>query len=181
VPLDDRNRPLEVDLRAVASSKRRERRRVEFAARRELAKQLLEASRGDDLQDAGRLVASVPEGVPLPAGLEDEIAGVGHDLMVAQQRSHPALEHVAVFILAAVQVQRGGQDVRRQAVLDQREAAARVLAVDHEPVAGDAIWGQRQLPLRWAQHAWAGGGGQVLGHRSSCRSPVTAERCRPGG
>jgi hypothetical protein len=47
-------------------------------------------------------------------------------------------------------MQRRGQDVRRQPVLDQREAATGVLAVDHEAVAGEAIWPQRHLPLGWA-------------------------------
>jgi hypothetical protein len=37
--------------------------------RRELGEELLEAGGGDDLEDPRRLVAGVPEGVPLPARL----------------------------------------------------------------------------------------------------------------
>ena len=49
-----------------------------------LAEHVLEPARGDDLEDPARLVAGVPERVPLVAGLEDEVAGLGVDLVVAE-------------------------------------------------------------------------------------------------
>src|SRR5688572_16819535 len=41
----------------------------------ELGEVALEPCRRDDLEDPRRLVARIPEGVPLIAGLEDEVAG----------------------------------------------------------------------------------------------------------
>ena len=41
----------------------------------ELCEESLEAGRRDDLQESRWLIAGVPEGVPLVAGLEDQIAG----------------------------------------------------------------------------------------------------------
>jgi hypothetical protein len=69
----------------------------------------LEACRRDDLQDACLLVAVVPEGVPLTAGLEDEVAGAAVDDVVAEQRAHPPFEHEAVLVLTAVAMERRGQ------------------------------------------------------------------------
>ena len=88
-----------------------------------LAEEVLEAGRRDDLQDPARLVAGVPERVPLIARLERELTCVGVDHLIAQQRSHPALEHEAVLVDAVVAVQRRAQRARRDRVLDQREAA----------------------------------------------------------
>jgi hypothetical protein len=65
-------------------------------------------------------------------GFEGELAGVGVDHLVAEQRSHAALEHEAVLVDAVVAVQRRAQRARRDRVLDQREAAARLLAPDQE-------------------------------------------------
>jgi hypothetical protein len=87
VPLKDGCGALEVDLAAVAGPKRRQGRRVELAAQgAKLAEQVLQAGGGDQLQDPRRGVAGVPEGVPLPTWLEDQIPGLGVDLLVAQQR-----------------------------------------------------------------------------------------------
>src|ERR1700712_5499043 len=61
-----------------------------------LREETLEARRGDDLEDPLRLVARVPERVPLVAGLEDEVAGPAEDDLVAELRPHAALEDVAV-------------------------------------------------------------------------------------
>ena len=52
----------------------------------ELVEEVLEAARGDDLEDRARLVARVPERVPLVARLVHEVAGVGVDDVVAEQR-----------------------------------------------------------------------------------------------
>jgi hypothetical protein len=115
----------------------------------------------------------------LPAGLEDQLADLGDNLVVTQQRAHSAFEHKAVFILAGMPMQRRGQDVRGQAVLDKRESATRILAVDHEPIGCDAIGRQRQLPIRWAQHTRAPVGYRLLTHRSSLPASVTPRRYEP--
>src|SRR5205823_12330757 len=93
----------------------------------------LEAGRGDDLEDPARLVPGVPEGVPLVAGLEDEVARAGLEDLVTQECAHAALQDVAVLVLARVAVQRRGQRSWSHRVLDQREPAAGLVAVDHEP------------------------------------------------
>ena len=98
----------------------------------ELPEEVLEPGRRDDLEDPARLVARVPEGVPLVPRLEDEVTGAGLDDVVTEERPHPALEDVAVLVLARVPVQRGGERARRHRVLDEREALARVDAVDQE-------------------------------------------------
>jgi hypothetical protein len=62
--------------------------------------------------------------VPLVARLEREVAGLGVDHLVAELCAQPALQHVAVFILAGVAVPRRGQVSRPDRVLDEREPAA---------------------------------------------------------
>ena len=79
-----------------------------------------------------RLVAGVPERVPLVARLVDEVAGPGLDDVVAEQRAHPALDDVAVLVLARVAVEGGGERPRAHRVLDEREPVAGLHAVDHE-------------------------------------------------
>ena len=74
----------------------------------------------------------VPEGVPLAARLEDEVAGARLEHVVAEERPHAALEHVAVFVFAQVAMERRGERARRHRMLDEREAAVGRLAVDHE-------------------------------------------------
>jgi hypothetical protein len=94
--------------------------------------------------------------VPLAAGLEDQIPGLGEDLLVAQQRPQAALEHIAVLVLSAVVVQRAGQHVRWQGVLEDREPAGGVGAVDHEPV-GAGLRRPGDLPVVRAEYARARG------------------------
>ena len=72
----------------------------------ELVEEVLEAARRDDLEDPAGLVAGVPERVPLVARLEHEVADLGVDDLVAEQRAHPPLEHEAVLVLARVLVER---------------------------------------------------------------------------
>ena len=67
-----------------------------------------------------------------------QIAGAGFDDVVAEQGAHAALEHVAVLVLAVVAMQRRGERARAHRVLDQREALAGLVAVDHEPHADAA-------------------------------------------
>src|SRR5919109_785552 len=99
---------------------------------REPREEAPEPRRRDDLEDPARLVARVPEGVPLVAWLEDEVPRPRFDDLVAQQGAHPPLEDVAVLVLARVQVQRRRERARRHRVLDEREALAGLEPVDHE-------------------------------------------------
>jgi hypothetical protein len=92
----------------------------------------------------------------MAAGLEDQVPGLGEDLLVAQERPQAALEHITVLILPAVVVQRAGQHMRRQGVLEDREPAGGVGAVDHEPV-GAGLRRSRDLPVLRAQHPPARG------------------------
>jgi len=118
---------LEVELEAVAGARPGRRR-----AGAELGEELLEAPGGDDLEDPARLVACVPERVPLPARLEDEVADIGEHDVVAELRAHATLDDVAVLVLVRVPVQRRAQPARRDRVLDKREASAGLGAPDHE-------------------------------------------------
>src|SRR6185437_9688461 len=88
----------------------------------ELGEELVEARRGDDLQHPAGLLAGVPEGVPLAARLEHELAAPRLDHLVAEQRAHPPLEHEAVLVLTRVPVQRRRERVRGHRVFDHREA-----------------------------------------------------------
>ena len=91
---------VEVEVAAVSRGQRRQRLRVVLAAGlAELTEQLLDAAGRDDLQQPQRLVAGVPERVPLPARLEERSPGAGDDLLAAQERAEPAVEDVAVLVL----------------------------------------------------------------------------------
>lgn len=64
-------------------------------------------SRGrDHLEDASRLVACVPERVPLTPRLEDQVARVPVDDLVTEKRTELSFENEAVLVLAAVPVER---------------------------------------------------------------------------
>ena len=99
----------------------------------QVSEESLEARGRDDLQDPGRLVAGVPERVPLVARLEDEIAGAADHDVIAQQRTDTSLEDVAVLVLARVPMHRRSQRARRHGVFDEREPTPGLLAIDHEP------------------------------------------------
>jgi hypothetical protein len=62
----------------------------------------------------------------------DQVARTGLDDVVTEQRAHPALEDVAVLVLARVPVQRRRQRARRHRMLDEREALGGLRPVDHE-------------------------------------------------
>jgi len=76
VTLDDREGGIEVQVTVVPGGHGGEGLRVGRGSEApERAEQLFQPRRGDDLQDGGRLVAGVPEGVPLPPRFEDQIPG----------------------------------------------------------------------------------------------------------
>ena len=81
--------------------------RIDYTSRiAQFAEELLEASRRDDLQNSCRVVTSIPEGVPLIAGLEDQIARFANAHIITQQGAYLSLQHKAVFVFAGVTVKR---------------------------------------------------------------------------
>src|SRR5919198_6668738 len=133
--LEQLGNALELEVMAVALAERGQliRVRVDRAAHvGELPEEVLEARGRDDLEDPARLVARVPEGVPLVARLEDEVAGTCLHDVVPEQGAHAPLEHEAVLVLARVEVQRRRERARGHRMLDEREALLRLVAVDHE-------------------------------------------------
>ncbi len=118
---------------------------------RKLAEVALEAPGRDDLEQARRLVAGVPERVRDPARLDDELAGARLDDLVADLHGDTALEHVGVLVLVAVRVDGRAERARGQRVLDEREAAAGLLGADHEAHAERVQ--VDELALARAEHA----------------------------
>ena len=90
----------------------------------ELVEEVLKSGGRDDLEDAARGIAGVPEGVPLAARLEYQVTRPGVNDIRAELGAEAAFEHIAVLIFADVPVHRRGQVPRRDRVLDQREPAA---------------------------------------------------------
>src|SRR5262249_51751774 len=120
---------------AVAFGEPRERLwvRLDRAAQpHKLLEEALETGRRDDLEDPARLVAGVPERVPLVARLEDETAWTSFDHFLAQKRAHPPLQDEAVLVFARVQMQGRGERTWRHRMLDEREPLGCLVAVDHE-------------------------------------------------
>ena len=86
--LDQARNALGVHFEFVAGAQLAERLRLglgDAAEVDQLVEEPLEARRGDDLQDPRRLVAGVPECVPLVARLEDQIARAADQDLVAEQ------------------------------------------------------------------------------------------------
>jgi hypothetical protein len=65
-------------------------------------------------------------------GLKIRSPGPADHDVIAQQCADAPLQHVPVFVLAGVPVQRGGECAGGHGVLDERETLAGLLAVDHE-------------------------------------------------
>ena len=85
MPFYERTRPFEIRSTAVPRSDLGHRFRVQpISERMHFAKRLLEPTWRDDLKDRCGLVACVPERVPLPAGLEEEISSLREDLLFTQ-------------------------------------------------------------------------------------------------
>ena len=134
-PLGQLHGLAELDLTAVPSSHLREQLRLGFPLELgERPEQLLETGRRDQLQDDKRLVAGVPEGVPLPAWLEHDVAGGGSDLVVTEHRPKGSAEDVGELVLVVVQMDRRCDCADVESLLDECEAVVGVGAADHEPV-----------------------------------------------
>jgi hypothetical protein len=117
--------------------------------RRQFTKVVLEPGGGDQLQQARRLIAGVPERMGDPTGLEQQVAGTSLEQLVAELDAEASLQHVGVLVLVVVGMERGAQRPWRERVLDQAERAAGPLAVDHEADAeGEQVHG---LALVWAE------------------------------
>jgi len=70
-------------------------------------------SRGrDDLQESGRLIAGVPERVPLVSWFENEVAGSSLYYVLPEQRTDASREDIAVFVFALMPMARGAQGAR---------------------------------------------------------------------
>jgi hypothetical protein len=105
--LDEAGDAVGIHLQRVARAELRERlRRGRGGAAQvdELLEVALEAGRGDDLEDPRRLIARVPERVPLVARLVDQIARAGDDDLVPEQCADLPLQDVAVLVLEGVPV-----------------------------------------------------------------------------
>src|SRR5215207_5342755 len=98
----------------------------------DLREVLLEAGGRDQLAEPSGLVTGVPEGMPLAARLEDEVAWVREDDLVAELRAHPSLEDVAVLVLIRMAMHGRGQRSRLERMLNERELTPGLLPVDHE-------------------------------------------------
>ena len=98
------------------------------------AERLLEPSRRDQLEKAGRLVGGVEERVPFAPWLEDEVAELGNVLLVVGDEPDSSLQDEAELVLPGVPVQRCGDGMRSQEVFDHSQMPAPVLGVDQEPV-----------------------------------------------
>ena len=121
---------------------------------------MLESGRHDDFQYPQRPVAGVPEGVPVTAGFEDEVARLCNDFVRVLDDPEPALEHEAVLVLSAVSVQWRCEHPRCEPVLDERDQAGGVLTFDQVAVqrdvgvpgdrsrAGGSSGKQRPFPVR---------------------------------
>jgi len=103
-PVAHQEADLEILLRALIQTSRHGDRESWITEVDKFGEEPLEAGRGDDLQYPRRSITGVPEGVPLVAGLEDQIAGAGDQHLLAQQRADASLQDIAVFVLACVPV-----------------------------------------------------------------------------
>jgi hypothetical protein len=98
----------------------------------ELGEEAFEPCRGDDFEDSARLVAGVPERVPLSARFVDEVPLACLDVLVTQQCAHTSLNDEAVLVLVVMAVQRRGERSWRHWMLDEREAISGFGTVEHE-------------------------------------------------
>ena len=157
VALDDRRGRLHIRLATVGGD---ERTQVDVVGcRADQLEGLLQAAGRDELQHARGLGGCVPEGVPLAARLEDQVADLGDALLAVGQIPDPALEDQAELVLLGVPVDRCGNRVRREQVLHDRESASPVPGVDEEPVAY-AVHGSQDESLSGSQDATS----RALGH-----------------
>ncbi len=96
------------------------------------AEQLLKACWGDELKARGGLIAGIPEGVPLPSRLEQQVTRLRDHLRTFDDRTDAAGEDEGVLVLVVVAVHRRGERLRCEQVLYEGEAAVCVSTVDHE-------------------------------------------------
>src|SRR4051794_38157404 len=137
---------------------------------------MLEAARGDDLEDPAGLVAGIPERVPLVARLERKVPHLCMDNLFTELGAHPPLEHEAVLVLTRVLVERCRQGPGRHRMLDQREATAGLLGPGHHAGADRpqvdclaAVGSDDPWPLRGLESA------QVAGLRCRVHGPPAVD------
>jgi hypothetical protein len=71
-----------------------------------LVKKMFEAAGRNDLEDARRLIARIPERVPLIAWFENKVAWIGEHDFIAEQGTQTPADDVAVLVFTRVPVQR---------------------------------------------------------------------------
>ena len=79
---------------------------VHAAEVRKLVEELLKSCGGNNLKDAGGLIARVPERMPLASWLENEVARSAVDHLIAKQRAYASLDDPAVLIFVVVAMKR---------------------------------------------------------------------------
>src|SRR5438270_4149677 len=93
--------------------------------------ELLEFGRRQNLEEAGRLVGRVPEGMHYPAGLEHVGSETGRDHALADPGTDLALDYVGILVDVAMGV-RWNQAVRTDRVFDDRKCATGIAPEDLE-------------------------------------------------
>jgi hypothetical protein len=92
----------------------------------------LKPGRRDDFQDARRLVARIPEGMPLIAWLEDQVASIAENNLSTQISANPPFNYKTVFIFVPMPMQRRRERPRFHRMFHERKAAARVIPINHK-------------------------------------------------
>ena len=92
----------------------------------------LKPGRRDDFQDARWSVARIPEGMPLIAWLEDQVASIGQNNLSTQISANPPFNYKTVFIFIPMPMQRRRECPRFHRMFHERKAAARVIPINHK-------------------------------------------------
>ena len=90
---------------------------------RDLGEVPLEPHGRDYLKRPRRRLARVPEGLRHAPRLEGQVAGAGNKDLVPDLDADLTFEHVGVFVLTLVGVQRRGEDAGPDRVLDESEGS----------------------------------------------------------
>src|SRR6267154_470889 len=139
----------QVDLGSVLGRQRRHPGWIELTASSKFGdrvEELLEARGRDDLEDAGRRVARIPEGVPLALRLEDEIAHLAVNDLAAEVCPDSTLEDKAVLVLPTVPMHRRCQCAGLHWMLDQREPASGLRAINQEADSDASQFSELSIP-----------------------------------
>jgi hypothetical protein len=133
--------------------------------RGEFGEVLLEAGRTDELEEASRGVAGVPEGVGDTAGLDDKDAGTGGVDLITDLDPDSALQDKGILVFIDVSVDRCAEGAGFQWMLDDREGASGPGAIKDEAHAEAAepdgfasVWTNKEIGK-----SSTGGHAEILG------------------